>query len=106
MEQPPFIARRAELQLLAEEFGDVRRLRRGGSLVVHGAQGMGASRLALALGDELTRRSIEHRALVGGCSRSAPIAYGAFVGVFRDFPGGAAGWLSEAAAVAAWNPDH
>lgn len=106
VEQTPFIARRAELQLLAEEFADVRRLRRGGVLVLHGARGVGASRLASALSDELSRRSLQHRVLEGRCSRTAPIAFGPFVGVLRDLPGGADGWLADAAAVVAWNPDH
>lgn len=106
MEQPPFIARRVELQVLVERFDDALRLRRGGTVVVHGDEGAGASRLAAQLGDELSRRGIEHRLLAGRCSRSAPIAYGALVGVLRDLPGAADGWLAEAAAVAAWNPDH
>lgn len=106
MEQPPFIARRAELQQLVDTFADVRRLRRGGIAVVHGGKGTGTSRLAAELSSDLARRSVAHRLLVGHSSRTAPIAYGALVGVLRDLPGGADGWLAEAAAVAAWNPDH
>ncbi|MEQ1703811.1 MAG: ATP-binding protein, partial [Ilumatobacteraceae bacterium] len=106
MEQPPFVARADCLQVLVEEVWDVHRLRRGGSLSLHGTQGVGTSRLSQELGSALARRGIAHRLLRGSCSRATPLAYGAFVGVLRDTPGGAEEWLQEASAVAKWNPEH
>ncbi len=53
------------------------------------------------LAPELDRRRLPNRWWVGRCTRGAEIAYEPIAALLRDAPGGAVGWLDEAARVAA-----
>lgn len=97
----PLVGRDRELADLVAAFDVCRVQRICRTVVVHGPAGAGASTVARALALELERRRLPNRWWAGRCTRGAEIAYEPIAAVLHDAPGGAAGWLDEAARVAA-----